>query len=150
MISNKEQMKEQMKEQITTNVSNAIIISNKPQFIENMQKWVAADSQLKRVQEKTKQLRDYRNQLNDQICKYVEENNLIHKKIEIHDGEIKFYDKKDYSPLTYAYIEECLANIILDKSHVDYILKYLKEHREIKTTTDIRRTYNKNTSISDF
>jgi hypothetical protein len=74
----------------------------------------------------------------------MNENNLTNNKIGISDGQLKIYDKKDYSPLTFAYIEKCLAEIIPEKKSVDYIMNYLKEHREIKTTQDIRR-YVKNT-----
>ena len=69
----------------------------------------------------------------------MEEQKSTHTKIEISDGELKLYEKKEYSPLTFAYIQSCLANIINDESHVEFIIQYLKDHREIKTQTDIRR-----------
>ena len=53
------------------------------------------------------------------------------------------YEKKEYSPLTFSYVEESLAKILADKSQVDYIIQYLKSNREIKSSPDIRRTYKK-------
>jgi hypothetical protein len=73
----------------------------------------------------------------------MEKNGIQDKKIEIHDGDLKIYEKKEYSPLTYSYIEECLEKIVTNKSQVEYILKYLKENREIKQVQDIRRNYKK-------
>lgn len=77
------------------------------------------------------------------ICEYMKSNGIQDKKIEIHDGDLKIYEKKEYSPLTYSYIEECLDKIITNKSQVEYILKFLKENREIKTVQDIRRNFKK-------
>ena len=111
------------------------------EFIENVQKWVVADSQLKKVNEKTREFRDYKSNLSTSICSYLQDNNLQNTKIEISNGEIKMFEKKEYSPLTFTYIQECLGKIISDKSHVDYIIRYLKENREIKSDFDLRRTH---------
>ena len=53
------------------------------------------------------------------------------------------YDKKDYKPLTFTYVEKCLNEIIKDKTHVEYIIKYLKDNREITTSQDIKRVMQK-------
>ena len=68
---------------------------------------------------------------------------MTNTKIEISDGELKMYEKKEYPPLTFTYVEESLAKILSDKSQVDYIIQYLKSNREIKSSVDIRRTYKK-------
>jgi hypothetical protein len=36
-----------------------------------------------------------------------------------------------------------LAKIIQDHEQLDYVVKYLKENREITTISDIKRTYDK-------
>lgn len=115
--------------------------SRQKEFIENVQKWVVADSQLKKVNEKTREFRDYKSNLSTSICRYLQDNNLQNTKIEISNGEIKMFEKKEYSPLTFTYIQECLGKIISDKSHVEYIIRYLKENREIKSDFDLRRTH---------
>jgi hypothetical protein len=66
--------------------------------------------------------------------------NLLQNKIEINGGELAIYEKKEYSSLTFGYIEKCLAEIISDKSQVDYIIHYLKEKRTVEMVLDIRRT----------
>lgn len=121
----------------------------KKRFIENIQQWVAIDSQLKIIHEKTKTIRNKKNELLNNINEYVKHNDLKDTCIEISDGELRFYEKKEYSPLTYSYLEKCLGEIIPDKKHIDYIMQYLREHREIKTSQDIRRNYrNKSMSFS--
>ena len=122
-------------------VQSLISGSHQKEFIENVQKWVVADSQLKKVNEKTREFRDYKSNLSTSICSYLQDNNLQNTKIEISNGEIKMFEKKEYSPLTFTYIHECLGKIISDKSHVDYIIRYLKENREIKSDFDLRRTH---------
>lgn len=115
----------------------------KEQFIENIQKWVNIDNQMKIVNEKTKQLREYKHKLNDDICLYMKNNNMVNNKIGISDGELGIYEKKEYSSITYEYIETKLSEIITDKEQVKYIINYLKNNREIKNVSEIRRKYNK-------
>jgi len=123
-------------------------MSDKSQFIENIQKWVKLDNQIKAVNEKVKRARDVKHQLLENIIGYVESNKLEAAKIEISDGELKFYEKREYQPITFTYIEECLGKLIADKKQVDCIMSYLKENREIKISTDIRRK-GRSASFSD-
>ena len=126
------------------NISGNVIIKQpKNQFTENVQKWVLIDNQLKIVNEKTKKMREMKNTLSEDICKYMNENNLVNKKIGITNGELRIVEKKDYSPLSYGYIEKKLEEIIPDKSHVEYIIQYLKDNREITVSQEIRGNYNK-------
>ena len=123
---------------------NNIIVKpdGKTQFVENIQKWVNIDNQMKIVNEKTKKLREYKHILNNQICSYMGDNN-INSKIGISDGELGIYDKKEYSSITYEYIENKLSEIISDKAQVSHIIKYLKDNREITIVQEVRRKYNK-------
>jgi hypothetical protein len=92
--------------------------------------------------DKTKQIRDIKQQLTEDICRYVEDNN-VNKKIQISDGELRIYEKKEYSTLTFSYLEDCLEKVIQNRDHIDYILQYVKDNREIETVLDIRRTTRK-------
>jgi hypothetical protein len=120
-------------EQMVTN-------TDREEFVQNIKNWVTLDSQLKIVNEKTKKMREIKHELTNQICQYTN-NNKIKNKITITDGELRITEKKEYSPLTFTYIQECLHKIITDNEHVEFIIKYLKENREITITSDIRRTF---------
>uniref|UniRef100_A0A6C0DC22 Uncharacterized protein n=1 Tax=viral metagenome TaxID=1070528 RepID=A0A6C0DC22_9ZZZZ len=122
-------------------MSQIVPINPQQQFIENVKKWVLMDSQIKIINEKTKQIRENKHQLSESICEYMKDSNLLDNKIGITDGELRVYEKKEYSPLSYTYIEKCLAEIIHDKKQLDYIIQYLKQKREITTSLDIKRTY---------
>jgi len=124
------------------NISGNVIVKQpKNQFIENVQKWVLIDKQLKIVNEKTKKMREMKNTLSQDICEYMNENNMVNKKIGITNGELKVVEKKEYSPLSYGYIEKKLEEIIPDKSHVEYIIQYLKDKREISISQELRSNY---------
>jgi hypothetical protein len=112
------------------------------EFVENIQKWVNIDTQLKSVHEKVKKARETKSQLLSNIYKYVEKKSLEDTTIEISDGELRFYEKREYQPISFGYVERCLEAILSDKKQVEYIMDYLHDHREVRTTKDIRRIFN--------
>ena len=122
-------------------MNNELVLDDKKQFIEDIKRWVILDSQLKIVNEKTKKMREMKSDLSEKICKYSDDNNISNNKIKITDGELRFYEKKEYTPLTFGYIEKSLTDIVKDKEQVEYIIQYLKQNREVKSSQDIRRTY---------
>jgi seryl-tRNA synthetase len=58
-------------------------------FQENVKNWVQLDSQLKTLNEKTKELRNQRNDLSNGIFDFVDDNNLSSSTIKISDGRLK-------------------------------------------------------------
>jgi len=105
----------------------------------NVQKWVVLDSQLKMINERTKQIREMKHRITDEICETMISQNYQDKPIQISDGYLKIYEKKEYPPLTYGYVEDTLDKVIKNKDHVSQIIKLLKDNREITTTYDIRK-----------
>ena len=129
--------------QLTTIQQNHNNQYTKKEFVENVQKWVLYDQQLKLIKEKTDKIRETKHLLGSSICDYMEKNGLLQNEIEITNGKLKVFEKKEYTPLTFSYVEQTLAKIISDKSQVQYIIKYLKENREITTVTDLKSIYKK-------
>ena len=113
--------------------------NQKEQFINNVQKWSLIEAKLKDINEHTKKLRKVKNDLSESICQYMSENNLADKKIAIPQGELKMVQKKEYTPLTFSYIEVCLDNIIDNKEQVQCIMDYIREQRELTIATELRR-----------
>jgi hypothetical protein len=124
-------------------MNSQITVASPNSFVENVKKWVVLDTQLKMIGDKTKVMREERHHLGKTICKYMIDNNMQNKKIGIHDGDLKIYEKKEYTPLSFSYIEECLGEIIEDKDHVEYIIQHLRDSRETKIVHDIKRTLTK-------
>jgi uncharacterized protein YllA (UPF0747 family) len=127
----------------TSSQQSIVTQSIREQFAEDIKKWVTLDTQLKVVHEKTKQMREMKSDLQIKIYDYMEKANLLDKKIGIHDGELRFVEKKEQTTLSFGYIERCLGQILSEKEQVDYILQYLKEKRETQVVKELRRTYTK-------
>ena len=127
----------------TSSQQSIVAQSIREQFAEDIKKWVTLDTQLKVVHEKTKQMREMKCELQTRIHDYMEKANLLDKKIGIHDGELRFMEKKEQTTLSFGYIERCLGQILSEKEQVDYILQYLKEKRETQVVKELRRTYTK-------
>jgi len=118
-----------------------LVTSEKENLIKCIQNYVTIDDNLKLINEKTKVLKGKKNNLSKAICSYVQDNN-INKNIKISDGTLKINEKKEYTPLSYSYLEDCLTEIIKDENKVSYIIDYLKDNREIKTSLEIKRIKN--------
>jgi hypothetical protein len=91
------------------------------------------------LQEKTKTWREWKKKLNDMIIENMTEKGIDHKILSIPNGELSVQEKREYSSLSFGYVEECLQDILKDDEKVQYIIEYLRDHREIKTIREIRR-----------
>ena len=120
-------------------------IAIREDFTQNVKRWVTIDTQLKMINEKTKQLREEKHNLSRSICDQLEKTANKSLKILIHDGDLKVHEKKEYSPLTFSFLEEHLGKIMNDPSQVNFVNDYLKEKREIKISNDLKRSYKNNT-----
>ncbi len=109
---------------------------------ENIKKWVSIDNQLKTLTEKTREVRELKNNTEQVILDYVETKKMNNATINISDGKLRFVSTKQTAPLTLKYVEECLSNCIKNEEQVVTIMNYIKESREIKYVPDIKRTYN--------
>ena len=111
-------------------------------FEQQIQQWVLIDNQIKELGDKMKELRERKNTLSDNITEYVETNELTNKTIKINDGQIKFGKSKETQPLTFKYLETCLNEIIKNEEQVSKIVDYIKNKRESKYISEIKRYYN--------
>ena len=108
-------------------------------FEEKIQQWVMLDNQQKILNEKIREIRERKNDLGENIQHYVENNNLNNAVVQISDGKLKFVKTKVTSPLTFKYIEKSLGEIIKNDSQVEKIIEYLKQKRDCKVISEIKR-----------
>ena len=111
-------------------------------FENQIQQWVSLDNQLKQLNEKVKDLRDKRNNLEENITSYASENNLSNATVKISDGKLKFTNTKVQEPLTFKYLEKTLAEVIKNESQVKLIMEHLKQKRSVKIVPEIKRFSN--------
>ena len=67
---------------------------------------------------------------------------LLNTTLSTTDGRLRFIETKTSNPLSLTFIEKCLHEIIPNSSQVQHILHYIKEKREIKINSEIKRYYN--------
>lgn len=112
------------------------------EFERSIQKWVSIDNHIKILNEKMKELRDEKSDLYENINSYIETNRLYNASVDISDGKLKFVQSRITQPLTLKFVESCLSNIINDSKQVSQIMKYIKDKREKKEVSEIKRYYN--------
>jgi hypothetical protein len=111
-------------------------------FENQIQHWVSLDNQIKKLNEQIKELRDTRNNLEQNIIQYASSNNLGNSTIQISDGKLKFVNTTVTESLTFKYVEKTLGEVIKNQSQVELIINHLKQKRTVKKTQEIKRYSN--------
>ncbi len=120
---------------------NGQLVVSRENITTKIKRWVQLDTQLKMINEKTKLMREERNTLSSEICDDLKKTGIDKRKILLPDGDLKVYEKKDYSQLTFSFLEHHLGDIITDPQQVSMVIDYLKQRRIITITTDLKRNY---------
>ncbi len=119
----------------------SLSVASRGDITTKIKRWVQLDSQLKLINERTKLMRDERSNLSDEICKGLDSAGIANRKIILPDGDLKVYERKEYSPLTFGFLEQHLGKIMTDPQQVSFVIDYLKQQRDITATPDLKRSY---------
>jgi hypothetical protein len=111
-------------------------------FENKIQQWVQLDNQLKQINEKTKELREKRSVLEENITAYASINNLSNTTVQISDGKLRFTETKVTEPLTFKYLEKTLSEVIKNESQIKLIMEHIKQKRAVKIVPEIKRFSN--------
>ena len=111
-------------------------------FEQQIQQWVSIDNQMKILNDKMKELRDKKKTISEQINTHIETTDLSNTSIKLNDGLLKFVKAKETQQLTFKYLETCLSEIIKNEEQVKKIVEYIKNKREVKYVSEIKRIYN--------
>jgi seryl-tRNA synthetase len=111
-------------------------------FEGQIQQWVQIDNQLKQLNQKTKELRDKRNSLEQNITTHAFSNNLSNSTVKISDGRLKFINTKVQEPLTFKYLEKTLSEIVKNESQVKLMMEHIRQKRAVKIVPEIKRFSN--------
>jgi hypothetical protein len=118
-------------------------------FENNIKRWVSLDNRIKALTDEAKALREEKSSINDQITQHIEANSLEKATIQISDGKLRYVTTKTQSPISLKYLESCLNECVGDVAKVKEIMDFVKENREFKETTEIKRYYNKKDKEDD-
>ena len=111
-------------------------------FEQTIQQWVLIDNQIKIYSEKMKELREKKNNIEEKLNIYANDNKLTNTFIGISDGKLKFTSSKIAPPLTFKYLEKSLGEIIKNPQQVSIIINHVKNNREYKIVNELKRYYN--------
>lgn len=107
---------------------------------QDISNYIRLDDEIQSFQEKLRELKESKSKLHDKITENMIKQNIVNKTISIGSSKLSIIEKKQYSSLTFSYLEDTLSKIIPDQNQVSYVIKYLKENRSIKTHKEIKRT----------
>jgi hypothetical protein len=116
--------------------------STPPTLETKIKRWVELDNKIKETSEEVRDIRTEKAVINDEILEIIEEKQLGKATVNISDGKLRFVASKHTAPLTLAYIEKCLSQLISNGKQVEQIMTYIKKNRETKTSMEIKRVYN--------
>jgi HD superfamily phosphohydrolase len=111
-------------------------------FEQTIQQWVVLDNQIKSYNDKLKELRTKRENIEQKLSQHALNNNLMNSVIKTSDSKLKFVNTKITSPLTFKYLEKSLGEIIKNNEQVNTIVNYIKNNRENKVVPELKRYYN--------
>lgn len=110
-------------------------------FTESIKRWVALDNQIKLHNDRLRDLRAQRGDVQESIMEYVDTNNMTNSTVRISDGKLRFGQARQTAPLTLRHVEDCLRKCISSEEDVNAIMGYIKKSRETKVYPDIKRSY---------
>ena len=122
---------------LSTSTSSASTLLDK-----QIQKWVEIDNKIKKINAELKTSRELKNDLETSIMTTVNNKKLLNTSLSLPDGKLRFVETKTTNPISLTFVEQCLNDLIPNKSQVQHILKYMKDKREIKINSEIKRYYN--------
>jgi hypothetical protein len=105
----------------------------------NVSEWLKIDNEIKKCNEKVKELRTKKNNIEDTIIDYASENKIDNLAIKTNEGLLKLTENKTASPLTFKYIEQCLKDLIENMEQIETIMTHLKEKRTFSYSTNIKK-----------
>ncbi len=107
---------------------------------ENVKKWVEYDTLIRLHNDKIKELRNSKCDIEKNIHSHISKYN---KKpiINISDGVLKFSKVNIQQTLSYKLIENSIQNIISNKEKVEEIMKSIRNNRTSKEVDVIKRYY---------
>ena len=108
---------------------------------DNIKEWIKIDNEITSLNSRVKELRDSKKPIQCCIVEHIETENLFDATVKISDGRLKFVQQRQATQLTLRYVEQCLKEKIENEETVENIMNHIKNSRESKQSTTIKRFY---------
>ena len=104
-----------------------------------VQEYSVIDDELHELSLKQKVLRERKSELQTIIIQTMKDKQLESRTMK--QGAHHFYigTRKQYSALSFSYLETTFEKMIPDKTNRNYLLQYLRENREVKTIDELKK-----------
>ena len=115
-------------------------------FTRDVKQYVKLDQQIQSLQSQLKALRQEKQATQDRVAETMIANQWQKRTLDVGQQQLALVERKQYECLSFTYLENKLTTIIPDSVQRDYVLKYLKDQREVKTVHELRQTPKKETA----
>ena len=109
-------------------------------FTHNIKTLLQLDDEIRVLQEQLKGLKKQKQDVQDQIMITMVQKKWENRTVSVGKYEMSMAEKKHYSSMSFSYLEKTLSQLIPEKTQIEYVLKYLKDNRHVKTTHEIVMT----------
>ena len=104
-------------------------------FEQTIQEWVKTDQELQELNERIKQLRQTKSELDKKITQHSEERGA--KIFRYGSIKMKIVESKISESLTFKYLDKCLRDMIKNEDQVTQMIDYIKRKRDVKTISHV-------------
>jgi hypothetical protein len=114
---------------------------NQEEYTQTMQTYIELKNEKETYQQKIRELNERIQFLETQLTPMISKNPL---KIDINGMmfNIEVKKRKQYSGITFRYLENCLGQIIEDEEQLKHVIKHIKNNREVSEVEKIIMTAN--------
>lgn len=104
-------------------------------FTQRVKTLIELEEEIHLLQDQLRERRKQKQQAEEEIMATMVERKW--NKIDAGKCILSISEKKHYSSLSYTYLEKTLSQIIPDKAQIEYVMKYVKDHRETKVRQEL-------------
>lgn len=107
-------------------------------FQKQIKEYINIEDEIEQLNAKMKLLREQKQKVHQNISSTIVKNQWMNKNIQMDNYKLCMVEKKQYSSITFSYLEETLHKIIPDENELKYLMKYLKDNRSVKNINELR------------
>jgi len=107
-------------------------------FESTIKDWIINDKELQTLNDRIKQLRARRTELDSKIIEYTRESE-IKKTFKYGDVVMKVLDVNISETITFKYLERCLSDMVKNENQVKQMMDYIKRNRTVRTVSHVER-----------
>ena len=110
-------------------------------FNKNVIKWINYDNEIKKYNNKIKNLRSEKNSFEGEILLYIENNNLQDNIFNLpsYSSKVQYNTNKSYETISYKFLEDKLNKFFNDSDKASELLEFIKSERKYENKISLKR-----------